>query len=113
MKKMKLCLCMIVKNESHIILETLASIKQYLDYWVICDTGSTDNTPEIIEDFFNAEGISGECHKVGWKNFGYNRTQVFSLAYKKADYLWVIDADDFLVGSVDFSNLSADSYRLK
>ncbi|MBK8816394.1 MAG: glycosyltransferase [Methylococcaceae bacterium] len=113
MRKLKICLCMIVKNESHIILETLSSISRYLDYWVICDTGSTDNTPEIIEAFFKQAEIPGELHKVEWKNFGYNRTQVFSLAYKKADYLWVIDADDFLVGHLDFNGLNADSYRLK
>ena len=104
---------MIVKNESHIILETLSSIKQYLDYWVICDTGSTDNTPELIEAFFYKEGIKGELHRVEWKNFGYNRSKVFCLAYKKADYLWVIDADDFLVGNLDLRDLNADSYRLK
>jgi glycosyltransferase involved in cell wall biosynthesis len=113
MKNTTLCLCMIVKSESPIILETLSSIRQYLDYWVICDTGSTDNTPELIEAFFNKEGIKGELHRVEWKNFGYNRTQVFNLAYKKADYLWVIDADDFLVGNLDLTDLNADSYRLK
>ena len=49
-----LCLNMIVKNESHIIEETLENLCQYfsLDYWVISDTGSTDNTIEIIENFF-------------------------------------------------------------
>ena len=104
---------MIVKNESHIILETLDSIKPYLDYWVICDTGSIDKTPELIEEFFKKEGIKGELHRVEWKNFGYNRTQVFKLAFGKADYLWVIDADDYLVGSFDIDNLNADSYRLK
>jgi glycosyltransferase involved in cell wall biosynthesis len=113
MNRTTLCLCMIVKNESHIILETLESIKDYLDYWVICDTGSTDNTPELIQDFFDKAGIKGELHRVEWINFGFNRTQAFSFAYKKADYLWVIDADDFLVGSLDFNHLSADSYRLK
>lgn len=113
MKTKTLCLCMIVKNESHVILETLASIKQYLDYWLICDTGSTDNTPDLIEDFFQKEGIKGELHRVEWKNFGYNRTQVFNIAYKKADYLWVFDADDLLVGTLDISNLDADCYLLK
>ena len=113
MKKKSICLCMIVKNEAAIILQTLSSVKQYLDYWVICDTGSTDNTPELIEDFFGKAGINGELHRVEWKDFGANRTQAFELARNKADYLWVIDADDFLVGSLDLSSLSADAYRLK
>ena len=52
--KKTICLNMIVKNESHIIEETLKNICQYvpLDYWVISDTGSSDNTKEIIENFF-------------------------------------------------------------
>ena len=48
MKTTTLCLCMIVKNESHIILETLSSVRKYIDYWVICDTGSTDNTVDPV-----------------------------------------------------------------
>ena len=50
---MKICLNMIVKNESHIIKETLINITNYLNiqYYVICDTGSTDNTKEIINYF--------------------------------------------------------------
>ena len=50
-----ICLNMIVKNESHIIKKTLTNIVKYvrLDYWVICDTGSTDKTISIITDFFN------------------------------------------------------------
>lgn len=113
MKNKTVALCMIVKNESHIILETLNSVKKYLDYWVICDTGSTDNTVELIKDFFAKEKIPGEIHTVEWKNFGHNRSQVFEFAHKKADYLWVIDADDIIVGDLNLSHLSADSYSLR
>ncbi len=113
MKNKTICLCMIVKNESHIILETLNNVKKHLDYWVICDTGSTDNTVELIQNFFDNEGIKGEIHSVEWKDFGHNRSQVFELAYKKADYLWVIDADDIVVGELNLNNLDADSYSLR
>ena len=47
-----ICLSMIVKDESHIIHECLESIAPHIDYWCICDTGSSDNTKEIIKDFF-------------------------------------------------------------
>ena len=51
---MSLCLNMIVKNESHIIEQTLENICCYfpLTYWVISDTGSSDDTIAIIENFF-------------------------------------------------------------
>ena len=55
-----ICLNMIVKNESHIIEKTLQNICENIPitYWVICDTGSTDNTKEIIQNFFNSKNIS-------------------------------------------------------
>ena len=45
---------MIVKNESKIIIKTLENLLSYIkfNYWVISDTGSTDNTKELIINFF-------------------------------------------------------------
>jgi hypothetical protein len=45
-EKPTICLNMIVKDESHIIVKTLEMLcsKIKFSYWVICDTGSTDNT---------------------------------------------------------------------
>ena len=70
-----ICLNMIVKNESHIIEKTLENIYQKfpISYWVISDTGSTDNTVEIIKNFFNEKGIQGDIHHELWKNFSFNR----------------------------------------
>jgi glycosyltransferase involved in cell wall biosynthesis len=53
-KRQTICLNMIVKNESHIIEETLEKLtaKIKFDYWCISDTGSTDNTKEKITNFF-------------------------------------------------------------
>jgi glycosyltransferase involved in cell wall biosynthesis len=105
---------MIVKNESHIILECLNSVYKYIDYWVICDTGSTDNTKEIITNFFKEKGIPGEIHDHEWKNFGHNRTLAFRAAEGKADYAWVIDADDYLEGELVLPNTKEiDSYALR
>lgn len=112
--KPTLTLCMIVKNESHIILECLNSVYKYIDYWVICDTGSTDNTKEIITNFFKEKGIPGEIHDHEWKNFGHNRTLAFKAAEGKADYAWVIDADDYLEGELKLPpTTDIDSYALR
>jgi glycosyltransferase involved in cell wall biosynthesis len=50
-----ICLNMIVKNEAHVIAHTLDNLCKYINftYYVISDTGSTDNTIEVINNFFN------------------------------------------------------------
>ena len=113
-KNRKICLNMIVKNEAHIILETLNNIKRHIDYWVISDTGSTDGTQDIIKNFFKKEGIEGELVSHEWKDFGYNRSKAMEAAYNKSDYIWVIDADDIVVGDFRFpANMDLDIYNLK
>jgi glycosyltransferase involved in cell wall biosynthesis len=109
-----LCLCMIVKNESKIIERCLNSIKDYLDYWIICDTGSSDNTKDIIKQYFNKHQIQGELHEDEWVNFGFNRTLCVQRAHKKADFLLLLDAD-FIVNikNNDFKQILSDNYLLK
>jgi len=112
--KPKVALCMIVKNESHIIHECLNSIYKYVDYWIISDTGSTDGTQDIIQNFFKEKGIPGELHQDEWNNFGHNRTLALRHADGKADYVWMIDADDKVEGNFVFpEKMEADGYILR
>ena len=110
-----LCLNMIVKNESHIIRDTLEKLlkKIKFDYWVISDTGSTDNTKEIILDFFKEVNICGEIFDDEWKGFGHNRTKALEHAFKKSKYLLVFDADDELCGDFVLPELVFDSYHFQ
>ncbi|MBV9108132.1 MAG: glycosyl transferase family 2, partial [Gemmatimonadetes bacterium] len=62
---------MIVRNEAHVIRRALESARPLVDAWVICDTGSTDGTPEVIAEVM--AGIPGELHHVPWVDFGHNR----------------------------------------
>ena len=55
----KICLNMIVKNESAIIIRLLESVTPLIDSYCICDTGSTDNTIELIEQYFKDKKING------------------------------------------------------
>jgi len=115
-KKASICLNMIVKNESHIIKNTLEKLcnKIQFDYWVICDTGSTDNTPQIILDFFKNKQINGELYIDEWVNFAHNRTLALERAFKKTQLLLVFDADDELVGNICIpENVLFDEYHLK
>lgn len=110
------CLSMIVKNETHIINECLDSMWQYIDYWIIVDTGSTDGTQDLIRNFFAEKGIPGELIERPWVNFGHNRSEALALCEGKADYAWMIDADDRILGTFVYptgKNLTADAYALK
>ena len=96
------CLNMIVKNESHIIIKTLEMLtsKIKFNYWVISDTGSTDNTCDLILNFFANKKIEGELTRDKWIDFGYNRSLALKNAYNKTDYLLVFDADDDIQGNL-------------
>lgn len=98
--KSKICLNMIVKNESAVIQRCLQSVKKFIDYWVIVDTGSTDGTQEIVKNFL--KDIPGELHERPWVDFSQNRNEALTLAQDKADYILFIDADDKLVYTGDF-----------
>ena len=109
-----LCLNMIVKDESHIIERTLNNLEKYFkfSYWVISDTGSTDNTREIIKEYFKKRKIDGELIDTEWKNFGYNRNVALKNAYNKSDYVLFFDADDRIEGEFYLPRLTEDMIHL-
>ncbi len=92
-----LCLNMIVKNEAKIIERALTSVKDYIDYWVISDTGSNDGTENIIQEFFDRHQIPGELTRTAWQDFGFNRTVALKQARNKGDYILLMDADMVLI----------------
>ena len=103
---------MIVRNEAHIIQETLDAVAPFISSWVIVDTGSDDGTQDLIRNYMVRLGIPGELYERPWRNFGHNRTEALTLAQGHGDYIWVMDADDTVVGTPDFTRLSADIYSM-
>ena len=110
--KQTICLNMIVKNESAVIKRCLDSVKPFINYWVIVDTGSTDGTQKIIQECLKE--IPGKLYERPWKNFGANRSEAIRLARDTADYLLLMDADDTLEYEKDFAfpKLTADLYYM-
>ena len=107
---------MIVKNEAAIIRDTLENIIAHipLDYYVISDTGSDDNTAEIIKQFFAEKGIQGEIHHDEWVNFAHNRNVCLQHAQGKTDYVLIFDADDRFEGNFVLpEELTSDRYYLR
>lgn len=92
----KICLNMIVRNESRNMVRLLDSLKSIIDMVSIVDTGSTDNTPQVINEWGAANNIPTTVHFEPFKNFGYNRTHSIEKAqetYPEADYFLLSDAD--------------------
>jgi hypothetical protein len=102
---------MIVRNEAAIIERCLASVRGLIDQWVICDTGSTDNTRELVRSAL-AE-VPGELHDTEWVDFGHNRTELLGFARGSADYLLLIDADMTVEQLGPLGPLGADAYVLR
>ncbi len=89
---------MIVKDEAPVIERCLRSVLPVIDWWVICDTGSTDGTQTIIETV--TAGTPGRLLQRPWVSFGHNRHEALeaarSLAGATPAYTLWLDADEVL-----------------
>jgi glycosyltransferase involved in cell wall biosynthesis len=98
---LRVILNMIVRNESKIIKRCLDSVN-WVDGFFIVDTGSTDNTMELIREWSLSKKKEGKVISKNWVNFGWNRTEAIDEAKKwsmdmgytlEKTYLLFIDAD--------------------
>ena len=92
--KPSICLNMIVRDEAPVIERCLASVRPFIDRWLIVDTGSMDGTAELVEHALH--GIPGEVHHRPWRDFGHNRDEALQLARAGGGYVLFIDADETL-----------------
>ena len=103
------------KNEESVIRGTLDSLASHIDYLVFVDTGSTDKTVEIVEQFMKDTGIPGEIHVDDWVEFDYNKTKMMEYARGKADYIIHLDSHMHLQGDFEFTAEMAgkDAYDIE
>ncbi len=103
---------MIVRDEAPVVARCLHSVRDHIDSWVVCDTGSVDATIAIVEA--ELAGIPGELHRHEWAGFAPNRTAAVELARRNADYVLVVDADMTVNVAGDYrADLSADAYLIR
>lgn len=101
----RLCLNMIVKNEAARILRALESARPHIHCFAILDTGSTDGTVEIIEEWQQLHGIVGKVGHGKFETFAQARNDALKLARESKsldglwDYLLLFDADMQLVAN--------------
>jgi tetratricopeptide (TPR) repeat protein len=111
--KPTICLNMIVKNESKNIIRCLKSVVSYINFFVIHDTGSVDNTIDLIKQFFASYKIQGIIKKTKFIDFSTSRNFALFDCARRTDYTLFIDADMVLVNSFyDFDKLNKDAYYI-
>ncbi|MGN7939420.1 MULTISPECIES: glycosyltransferase family 2 protein [Bacillaceae] len=88
---MKISLAMIVKNEEKNIARCLQSVKDLVDEIVIVDTGSTDNTINIIREHQNVN-----LYHYEWCD-DFSSARNYSIEKTTGDYILVLDADEYII----------------
>ncbi|MBJ7332286.1 MAG: glycosyltransferase [Solirubrobacteraceae bacterium] len=97
-------LCMIVKDEEEMLPQCLEAVRDAVDEMIVVDTGSTDRTVEIAEEF-GAKVL----HHAWDGSFSTARNVSFDAA--TSDWILYLDADEVLVGE-DVGRLKALTGRV-
>lgn len=119
----KICLVMMVKNDTQIVERNLYKVKEIVDCISICDIGAPELTKWSIEQFMRVNRIPGKIHSQEWINFGINRTLSVQAAQKTieelgfdthATYLLILDPDEGVAIHPEFikNQLIDDAYLL-
>ena len=86
-EQVRLSLCMIVRDSSRTLPACLESIRPWVDEMVIVDTGSVDDTPQIVEAY------GGRLFHFPWcDDFSAARNE--SLRHARGEWLFWMDSDD-------------------
>lgn len=101
---------MVVKDEAAVIARCIESVRPLISAWTIVDTGSSDETPGLVEELL--AGIPGTLHRRDWDGFGANKTEALELARDSADSLLIVDADMTVEGSLQGPLPRADKLLL-
>jgi len=96
-------LCMIVKNSGEIFRECLKENRKWIDYWTIVDTGSTDNTIDIINE--ELKDIPGKLHFEKFIDFSQARNKSLDLISKTCKYTIILDDSYIINGGKELRNI--------
>ncbi|MCF8167856.1 MAG: glycosyltransferase family 2 protein [Rhodoferax sp.] len=90
---------MIVRNESATIKRCLDSVRDWVDYMVVIDTGSSDDTVRV------AQAAGARVGHFQWID-DFSAARNYSLTIANADWNLVLDADEsVVVGAADIGRL--------
>ncbi len=112
---------MIVRNEETTVAPLLESLQNHINGYVVCDTGSTDDTIDTMKKLFDKFNITGVFAHHRWENFAHNRNKCLrhgeSVLGHVCKYWLILDADQVFVSDKTIHlrdlNLEYDAYWVK
>lgn len=116
-----LCLSIMVRNEEKNIIRCLNSVSSIINSLVVVDTGSTDQTKELIIQWAHEHDVPLDLSDQPFQNFGFNRTLLFQSTQKyltghhynlDETYLLLLDADMILSSYGSITSLKEDYYTI-
>jgi len=119
----KIIVTVMIKNEERIIKRCIERALTIADAICISDTGSTDKTLEILNEYLPTLNVPTKVAHHTWKNFGHNRTLSFQASQQYCSELgWnpeftyglLLDGDMNFVMTEKFnkSDLTHNGYRI-
>jgi glycosyltransferase involved in cell wall biosynthesis len=98
MLKIHIAVLLMVKNETMCLRKTLDSVVGFADSIVAFDTGSTDNTVQILKDFSEETKIPLRLKIGEFVDFSTSRNVSLDFAdsHKEIDYILLLDCNDEL-----------------
>ncbi|TMX34647.1 glycosyltransferase [Vibrio sp. Hep-1b-8] len=102
MSKPTIAVALIVKNEAQHLKACLETVHDWVDEIVVLDSGSTDNTKEIANQFTDKFFVSET-----WPGFGPQRR--LAQSYVESNYVLWLDADERVTPELKKSILKAVS----
>ena len=108
-------LVMIVKNSGEILRKCLKENKKYIDHWTIVDTGSTDNTCDIIRE--ELKDVPGNLYFSEFIDFSQARNKSLDLASGNCKYIIILDDSYYIHGGLELRKILQKSndraFRIK
>jgi glycosyltransferase involved in cell wall biosynthesis len=100
MTKVHIALLLMCKNETKRLHITLNSVVGHVDSIVAFDTGSTDNTIEILKEFSEKHNIPLRLKQGEFVDFAVSRNESLDFAdsFEDVEYLLLMDVNDELKG---------------
>ncbi len=85
--KRRLSVATIVRNQEDALAETLASVRHFADEVIILDTGSSDRTPQVAQQFH------AKLHRVAWDD-SFATARNYCLTHTTGDWVLWLDAGE-------------------